>query len=77
MYLDLVSHPGDVQTMAAEKIFEREAIEPPHVSLVKERPGLQAFYQRLLAKVFPNGPSENWSSNLWDPSKHEHSASTQ
>ena len=42
---------------------------PPYVALVKERPGLMAFYDRLKAKVFPNGPSENWTKVNWNPSQ--------
>ena len=42
---------------------------PPYVALVKERPGLMAFYDRLKAKVFTNGPSENWTKVNWSPSQ--------
>ena len=58
-----------VQSLASTNICK--AVAPQgHVTLVKERPGLMAFYDRLKAKVFPNGPSENWAIGCWDPKKH-------
>ena len=42
---------------------------PPYVAMVKERPGLMAFYGRLKDKVFPDGPSQNWAKVNWVPSQ--------
>ena len=58
-----------LQSMAGEVMFTHNNM-PSFVALVKERPGLMAFYGRLKAKVFPNGPSENWATGCWDPKKH-------
>ena len=35
-----------------------------------------AFYGRLKDKVFPDGPSKNWSDVTWDPSKGTKAAPT-
>jgi hypothetical protein len=58
-----------VQCKVSETLYTRESM-PPFVTLAKERPGLMAFYERLKAKAYPDGPSENWDEVMWDPSKY-------
>lgn len=60
-------HPY-VQIKASESIFPTDKA-PPYVKLLKERAGLMAFYGLLKHKVFPEGPSKNWSEEMWNPAK--------
>lgn len=57
-----------MQCKAGEAVFTQDC-RPPYVKLAEDRPELMAFYARLKEKVFPDGPSKNWSKTNWNPSQ--------
>jgi hypothetical protein len=61
------NHPVLMQSIDAESIYKTPAAVPANAAMVKGMPALMAFYGRLRDKVFPDGPSENWVSGMFNP----------
>jgi hypothetical protein len=50
-----------VQALAAES---KDGVEEPMVNMVRERPHLLSFHERLSKQIFPDGVTDQWKAKL-------------